>query len=266
MSRKQKSFQERIAELDTATRIERAKVLIGEKIIDHILEIVAIHANNEYLVYSKRLTDQIPFSYAANAYNILSQTSFFFGVLRIAALWDKADEDTASFLTVIEYIDDDEVIKALAEEHLQAHASLGSRIWGDPHPDPEVRAAIDQSIRGSQQAFAQRQANRARRRLRRAICITRKIAASPSLERLQNLRNKHIAHSLRQTRREKQKSIDPAKYGDEAHLLRQSIWLAENFYCWVNGTSFDIYKDSREIARKQAQDLWENVNFSIPNR
>jgi len=266
LPKNRKTFQEQVAELDTATRIERAKKLIGEKIIDHVLEVVAIQANNEYLAYSDHLTSQIPRSYAAHAYNVLSQTSFFFGVLRTAALWDKAEENTASIMTVIEYVDDHEVIEALAEEHRQAHASTGTRILGGAHPDPAVQAAIYKSLQESQQAFAEEQANKANRRLRRAICIARKIAASPALERLRNSRDKHIAHALTHTRREERKPIEPMKYGDEERLLRQSIWLTENLYCWVNGTSFDIQEDSRQIARKRAQELWQNVAFSIPSR
>ncbi|MEM5493900.1 hypothetical protein [Hoeflea sp. AS16] len=263
---KRSPFKARVAQLDTKTRIECAKTMIRDKIINHVLEVVAIQANNEYLVYSNRLTEQIPRSYAANAYNVLSQTSFLFAVLRTAALWDTADENTASILTIVEYVDDDDVINALAEEHRHAHASLGVGMLNKPHSDPAIQAALERSIQDSQNRFAEKQAWKARRRLRRAICISRKIAQSPALERLRNSRDKHIAHALIQTRRERRNPVAPMKYGDEVHLLRQSIWLAENFYCWVNGTSFDIQRDSRDIAKKRAQELWENVELHIPSR
>lgn len=238
--------------------------MIGQKIIGHVLEVVAIQANNECLVYSDRLSKQIPPSYAASAYNVLVQSFFLFAVLRTVSLWDKADENAASILTVVKYIDDEEVLKALAEEIRQTHASYGGRLLSGPDPDPAVQAAIEKSIERSQLDFAEMQARKANRYLRRAICIAKKIEGSPELERLRNTRDKHIAHALTQTRREVVKRVDPMKYGDEVRLLRQSVWLAETLYCWVNGTSFDIQKDSREIARMHAQELWENTKFDIP--
>lgn len=56
-SSKRSPLKSRVAQMDTKARIECAKMMIREKIIDHVLEVVAIQANNEYLVYSNRLSE-----------------------------------------------------------------------------------------------------------------------------------------------------------------------------------------------------------------
>ena len=78
-----------------------------------------------------------------------------------------------------------------------------------------------------------------------------------------NLRDKYLAHSLTETRRERKNgSIDPMKYGDERQLLDASLPIVEVLYCWVNGTSFN-FENSRKINRKNAKALWEACTFDI---
>ena len=80
---------------------------------------------------------------------------------------------------------------------------------------------------------------------------------------MMNLRNKYLAHSLTETRREREVGpVDPMKYGDERDMLNASLPIVEKLYCWINGTSFD-FENSRGIHRKNAEALWEACKFDI---
>jgi len=56
------------------------------------------------------------------------------------------------------------------------------------------------------------------------------------LKSIRNLRNKHVAHYLTQTRAEKDgEIIAPMKVGDERPVLETSLSVIQLLYCWVNG-------------------------------
>ena len=76
-----------------------------------------------------------------------------------------------------------------------------------------------------------------------------------------NIRDKHIAHSLEATHREKKEGpVQPMKYVDETKLLNASIPILERLYCWVNGTSFSI-ENSQKIDQRNAEALWNGCKF-----
>jgi len=113
------------------------------------------------------------------------------------------------------------------------------------------------------QEFGEQQAQRAREGLREAVDTSRTILGGPKLASIMNLRDKYLAHSLTETRRERKNgSIAPMKYGDERQLLDASLPIVEALYCWVNGTSFN-FENSRKINRKNAKSLWEACTFDI---
>jgi hypothetical protein len=85
---------------------------------------------------------------------------------------------------------------------------------------------------------------------------------STRLQRIMNLRDKHLAHSLTETRREKSGPIAPMQYGDERWVLEETLPIVEALYCWVNGCSFS-FDDSRKVDRKNAKALWEGCKFTI---
>ena len=68
-----------------------------------------------------------------------------------------------------------------------------------------------------------------------------------------NVRDKHLAHSLETTRREKDGPIQPMKNGEETELLNTSMPIVERLYCWVNVTSFSI-ENSQKIDQHNAGD------------
>jgi hypothetical protein len=80
---------------------------------------------------------------------------------------------------------------------------------------------------------------------------------------MMNLRDKYLAHSLTETRRERKVgSIDPMKYGDEREMLNASLPIVQKLFCWVSAKSFD-FENSREIDRENAKALWEACTFDI---
>jgi hypothetical protein len=217
------------------------------KVVDNFLYLVELHANNEYAVYSSTLSSQIPKSYAANAFFVFQRSMYQLEIVRLCALWDSADLKKENISTVIELIDDEEIIQLLADEAAlpwttgdSGHISILN-----PTGDPLLDEKIAQAARDSDKQFGIAQSIRARSELKEAITSAREILKSEQLKSLMNARDKHIAHSLTETRREKHGPVPPIKIGDETNLIERSIPIVERLYCWVNGTSFSISESQR---------------------
>ena len=253
--------REKIAKLSIAERLATAKAKT-ERVVDHLLYVLELHENNEIIVYSPTLRSQIPTSYAANAFIIFRHGLHQFEIVRLCALWDSVELEKENIPTIIELIDRPEIIEALAKEtaaHWKGHA--GGIL--NPSDDPELRALEVDALRRSNDDFGEQQAQRAREELREAVDKSRTILAAPKLASIMNLRDKYLAHSLTETRRERKVgSIDPMKYGDERDLLNASLSIVQALFCWVNGKSFD-FENSRQIDRENAKALWESCTFDI---
>jgi hypothetical protein len=246
--------------LTSAERIDLAKAKM-RKVIDHFLYVVELHANNSFIVYSSVLASQIPESYAASAFNVFRLSMHQIEILRLCAIWDSADLDKENIPTVIELIDDENIIEMLAEETRSHWAGIGGHIT-NPSADPELAAEEQDALKQSNVQFGDEQALKAKTELLEAIKDARVILNAPRLASVMNLRDKHLAHSLTTTRREKRAPIQPMKFGDETHLLNASIPIIERLYCWVNGTSFSVL-DSQEIDQENAEALWNGCKFSV---
>jgi hypothetical protein len=164
--------------------------------------------------------------------------------------------------TIIELIDDSAVIEALAQE-AASHWNTNSPRLINPSEDPAEEAFEREVLRRSNEEFGRQQADKVRMNLPKTIGDARSIIASSILEVIMNLRDKHLAHSLSQTRREQRAGpIDPMKYGDEKKILEETFPIVEALYLYVNGTSFS-FEDSRKIDRKNAEALWKACTFQI---
>jgi len=130
----------------------------------------------------------------------------------------------------------------------------------NPSNDPGIAAIEQETLEAANVQFADEQASKARTELRQAIEDVRAVLSSPRLASIMNMRDKHLAHSLETTRREKDGPVQPMKYGDETKLLNASIPIVERLYCWVNGTSFSI-ENSQEIDQDNAEALWTGCKF-----
>lgn len=239
-------------------RLARAKM---EKVLDHFLYVVELHANNSFVVYSGTLASQIPSSFAANAFVVFQRSMHQIEIVRLCAVWDGADTDKENIATVIELIDDKEIIETLANENL--------RYWGNDHTsilnpsdDPEIAELERQAMNMADRRFGEQQAARANSELKQAIADSRAILGSPRLAAVMNIRDKHLAHSLSITRREKRGPVQPMKFGDETELLNASILIIERLYCWVNGKSFSV-NSSQEIDQANAEALWNGCKFTV---
>ena len=247
--------------IPTAERIKIAKEKT-RRVVDHLLYVLELHENNAIALYSPTLSSQIPTSFAANAFNVFQQGLHQFEIVRLCALWDRAELDKENIPTVIELIDNPDVIETLAQETASHWSGIGGLIL-NPSDDPEMHALEVQALQRSNEEFGAEQAQKARGELRKAIDSTRSILASPKYASIMNLRDKHLAHSLSQTRREQKVGpLPPMKYGDERDLLNAGLPIVETLYCWVNGTSFS-FEDSRKIDQKNAKALWEACKFNI---
>jgi AbiU2 len=194
-------------------RIESAKAKMT-RVLGHFLYVLELHANNAYVVHSPLLSSQIPQSFGANAFNVFQRSMYQIEIVRLCALWDSVDIDKENIPTVIELIDDDSTIGAVADEHRSHWANQASTLL-NPSVDPTLNAAERDAMRRSELEFADEQAERAKTELRAAIADARAILASPQLASILNIRDKHLAHSLERTRREKRGPIGPMRYGDE---------------------------------------------------
>src|SRR6516165_3946245 len=101
--------------MTTADRIQAAKVKT-ERVVDHLLYLLALHENNAIIVYSDTLSSQVTRSLAANAFNVFQGGLYQFEIVRLCALWDRAGADRESIPTIIELIKPPDVIEALAQE------------------------------------------------------------------------------------------------------------------------------------------------------
>jgi hypothetical protein len=223
--------------MSVSERIRLAKEKT-KRVVDHLHYLLELHENNAIVLYTRTLSQQIPTSFAANAFNVFQQGMYQFEIVRLCALWDHAASEKENIPTIVELINHPDVIEALAQEtasHWQSE---------------------------DDQQFAQQAAQKAHDELRKAIADSRAIIASGRHASIMNLRDKQLAHSLSTTRREKRGPLPPMKYGDEREMLDASLPIVEALYCWVNGTSLS-FEDSRMIDRENAKALWDRCTFTI---
>jgi AbiU2 len=247
--------------LTVAERVRVAKDRT-QRVVDHVLYLLELHENNAIILYSTTLSSQISASFAANAFNVFQRGMHQFEIVRLCALWDRAGLEKENIPTIIELIDHPDIIESLADETAAHWQNLGGAIL-NPSEDPELSAIEADALQGSNEEFGRQQAQKAREGLRKAIVESRTIRASPKCASIVNLRDKHLAHSLSETRREQKSGPPPPmQYGDEREVLDATLPIVEALYCWVNGTSFS-FEDSRAIDRKNAEALWKACTFNI---
>jgi len=225
-----------ISNLSDLERIELAREKMSP-LIDLIIDIVSLHESNRVIVYSDRLSKQIPSSYAAHAFNLFQWSSHAYELIRLCALWDKPAVNRESIPTVAALIDSPTII-----------ASLAASIADDWPDDPTWAAARSQW---------------AAHNLQRSVCAVRSVVRSERLKNLTNHRDKNLAHALSQSVAERRGQVFALpKFGDERKLLRLSINIADRLYSGVSNTSFS-FDGTRLIARKNAEALWHSCQFDI---
>jgi len=247
--------------MTTANRKQAAKVKT-ERVVDHLLYLLALHENNTIIVYSDTLSSQVTRSLAANAFNVFQGGLHQFEIVRLCALWDRAGADRESIPTIIELIKPPDVIEALAQETLRHWSGIGGDIMGQPEDDPELSASADAALRCANEKFGQQEAQITRDELRNAIADVCTILDSPRLKSIMNLRHKHLAHSLIETSLEKAGPVAAMKYGDERDVLFESVPIVEALHRGISGKGFS-FENSQRMARDHAEALWKRCIFDI---
>ena len=260
---KKKPFNKVIADWSPERRIALAKEQT-RVLTDRVQEAIKLHASNEIIHYSDVLSKQIPRSHAARAFCAFQDAQFKFEIIALLSVWDRADDNAISILSVIELIEDPKVLACLVQETFDSHASIQTRLL-NPSSDPEHEKEIGELLASSQLEFAEDQSRKASGALANSIKIAKETVKREQMASVQNVRN-HVSHSLSETRLEQKKTVQPMKYGDETALLNLTVQLIEELYLWVNGTSFDISGDIFERARQDATELWHNCIFNIPTQ
>jgi AbiU2 len=173
----------------TADRVQAAKVKT-ERVVDHLLYLLALHESNAIIVYSDTLSSQIRRSLAANAFNVFQGGLHQFEIVRLCALWDRAGPDRESIPTIIELIDLPDSIESLAQETLAHWSGIGGDIMDSS--DEMTKEALQRS----NEAFGQAEAQKARDGLRKAIDDVRTILNSATLKGTSKNSSRQVAANL----------------------------------------------------------------------
>jgi hypothetical protein len=244
--------------LSVEERIEAAQDKTRQA-VTHLLDILALHENNAIIVYSNKLSKQIPRSIGANAFNTFQQSMHRYEIVRVCSLWDSADPAKENISTIIALVNSDTVIRRLGLEMAKYWGGFGGTLLNQSD-DPELAEIERNALLASEQAFGKKQGAQVRRKLRAAISLFNKTRQNPKVISLHNLRDKKLAHLLSYTRREKHGPIGTVKYGYETELLDASVRIVQALYLGVCGTSLD-FNESRRIDRKYAKALWHACSF-----
>jgi hypothetical protein len=226
------------AKLTIQERINQARAKT-KALTYHLDEIIRIHENNAYVVYTKTISGQIGRSHAAHAFTTLQNTLLNYELVALCRLWDSSDPAKESILTIADLVEDNNVIAELAR--------VERSNWPDPY---DARRGEDR-------------AKRLDKNLRDVLATINKIASSSTFYSLVNMRDKRLAHSLEITRREKnQGPISPLKYGDETKILDQTIPVIDTLYQCINGTHF-AFDDARNYSKQTSAAFWKGITVSV---
>ena len=218
-----------------------------ERLVDHIIcKLFLMHKSNASIIYSRKLSEQIPRSYAAHAFNQFQHGMYLFEIIRLCALWDKARKDRESIPTIIALFDKPELIDQLLAEARALYEN-------EDLPDTIKKK------------FADEAAETARCKLSLAISKANEVQASRQLKSLQSFRNNYIAYNLdiANPSGKGMASVETFKYGDETFVLDATVVIADALHRGLNHAGIQ-WSQSRDMARRNAQDLWNHCTFDIP--
>jgi len=86
--------------MSVSERVEIAKEKT-KRVVDHLHYLLELHENNVIVLYTPTLSQQIPESFAANAFNVFQQGMYQFEIVRLCALWDRAEPEKENIRTII---------------------------------------------------------------------------------------------------------------------------------------------------------------------
>ena len=216
------------ATLPPTDRLQRARGMTSV-LVDHVIELLAMHEANAVVLYSDALSAQIPRSYAANAFRRFQTSMAGFEVIRICACWQVPDLNDACIPNILSLVQDAAVRAAITAD-VEAGSQLAIRTTMAKHVDDAVRRAVA-------------------------------VQADPRFKALLNHRNRYLAFNLQRTRLEERTTVDRMKHGDEAWLLEETRLVANHLHHGLNRAAFD-WEGARNMSRRNAHYFWCGCHFT----
>lgn len=215
---------------------------MSERLVTQVNALISLHESNRILVYSDRISGQVPRSYAAHTFNIISQASHFYEIARHCALWDKSSNDRESIPS----------FASLAEG---LRTEILRRIESDWRTPPAHHPHLyDDSLREAKAEFL------------RTLDIAQRLERSRFVTRLRDFRDKHIAHSLSDDADIKRGKVRVSpKYGEERFLLMASIAIVRRFRLAAVGGDY-AFASMIEQTKRNAEEFWGGCSLSIRAR
>ena len=245
-----------ISDMPISERVQLAEEKT-RRIVKELKWLIDLHENNALVSYSPLLSNQIPRSFAAKAFNVMQESMLYFEIVRLCTLWDRYGVERFSIPTVVELADDQEFQQAI-HDRTKGHPIEGRVL----NPDPAFQTEIEETLRDHNRQSAQWEADKSVQQLKCTIKAARSTSKSKRLTAVRNLRDKHLAHLLERTQAEKAGPVVPMKHGDAKDLLEETIEIVEGLHLGIVGSEHDS-KKSREIASKSARALWEGCKFEV---
>ena len=256
--RAEKNLMKDIRKMPASERLRNAQMIV-EELTKRVEFTLALREQNTIILNSTRLSQQIPRSYAGNAFRVFQETVMRFEIINICGLWDKPEEGTISLPMAAVYLNSDEVLCDIRQSafhrvrEVQTHWMSGNaeliEIFERTNKFKDMKCAVD--------AF-----NREGRKISAILRRVDKCERGETLRSLRDVRH-HFAHNLKFTRESKRSEIQPITHAEVHGLLEESISLIELLSLKINNVYFSIDNQLRELLRDCAEDLWNNCTFSI---
>jgi hypothetical protein len=210
-------------------------------------------------LFRAQVNRQIPRSFAANAFNLMTDAIFRTEVIRLCTFWDRASEDRESIPTILALVEDKAEQRVLADQAYRVYSDMEPSFLGDP--DAETLRIMKEVAEKDRQRMACENLRSFVSDMRIARTKAGEVLAGKELSGLKALRNNHFAHSLKPSKNATE-AMKEARYGHEGTVFQATLEIVDRLHKAINQTNFH-FKDSREMAVRDADELWSNCHFSI---
>ncbi|MEQ5826279.1 hypothetical protein J3456_02785 [Sulfitobacter sp. NFXS29] len=243
-------------------RVERAKQ-VTDKLVDHVLGLIALAENNAVVLYSDTISSQVPRSNAAHAFNEMQRSMHFYFLVRLSAVWDKPSKDRESIPTVLALLDKEGVRGHFAEETYAYHSITLEPSRLNPTADSDEQRMLAEYWRRQRTERAERESRKVRRWLLFVKQCAPKVEETYVTSSLRPFRDSYLAHNLEASIFNESNPVQ-FRYGDEAKLLKLTIRIVDRLHRSVNGAGFD-WDGAQDHARRNANEFWSSCRFDIPS-
>ena len=217
------NFHRTLMTIGTMKVEERIEVAAkkAEQLPDYIISLIRIHTNNLIVNYTDLLSKQIGTSSAAYALNDFQMLLYHGELMKLTALWDRADLDKCSIPTIHALIDDPKVIRRLFRRFLKGtFGEIRSVNFSD----------LDDPL-GSRLRYRRSSFRRARERFAQhalaGLDLAKRTEGSAQLRSIVDHRARYFAHNLDLAHPSVEaKPYTPPKHGYERELLNITLEVA----------------------------------------